>query len=412
MKRLLTVLLVCVAGALHAQPKNVLFIGNSYTYTNDLPGVLQQLALSLGDSLNVSSSTPGGYTFQLHASYAPTLEAIRSADWDYVVLQEQSQRPAFPLAQVEIEVFPYAAQLVDSILANNACSQPVFYMTWGRQNGDADNCTSWPPVCTYGGMQGLLRERYLQMAADNAAFTSPVGAAWNVVRATHPFINLYNADQSHPSPEGTYLAACVFYSTLFRSTCAAAPYAFTLDPDTAAILRNIASSTVLDSMDTWNIGVNDPDASFAMTDLGSYEAQFTSQAEGQHAWSFGDGNNALGASPINTYATSGPWTVTHIVTDACGRSDTAQQIINLNFTGTIDIELTEPAYSVWYANGQLHVDGTTRGEQLTISDQLGRWLSTSTVQHGTVQANYASGLYAWHIRSSAGTSCSGKFVVP
>ena len=99
--------------------------------------------------------------------------------------------------------------------------------------------------------------------------------AWKKVRETHPFIELYNADESHPSPEGTYLAAAVFYSTLYRQASNTATYTAALNPDTAAILRSIASSTVLDSLGTWNIGVNDPDASFTFLDQGGGNVQFT-----------------------------------------------------------------------------------------------------------------------------------------
>src|SRR5689334_14671481 len=92
------------------QQRSVLFIGNSYTYVNNLPEMFRQLALSLGDTVTVGSSMPGGYTFEMHSTYAPTLAAIHSEDWDFVVLQEQSQIPSFPQAQVEEECYPFAAQ--------------------------------------------------------------------------------------------------------------------------------------------------------------------------------------------------------------------------------------------------------------------------------------------------------------
>ena len=102
-----------------AQQTNVLFIGNSYTYVNDLPNTLRQLALSLGDTVDVASSAPGGFTFQMHSTYAPTLTAINSQQWNYVVMQEQSQIPSFPQAQVATDCYPYAAQLVDTMLAGS-----------------------------------------------------------------------------------------------------------------------------------------------------------------------------------------------------------------------------------------------------------------------------------------------------
>ena len=50
--------------------KEVLFIGNSYTYANNLPDLLKQIALSFGDTLLHDSSTPGGATFNVHSTSA------------------------------------------------------------------------------------------------------------------------------------------------------------------------------------------------------------------------------------------------------------------------------------------------------------------------------------------------------
>ena len=131
--------------SLQAQTTRVLFIGNSYTSVNDLPEMTRQLALSLGDTLIVANSSPGGYTFQQHTANAATQGLIDQGNWDFVVLQEQSQLPSFPPSQVAAECLPYAQALVDTIRAHSPCAEPVFYMTWGRQNGDAQNCASWPP---------------------------------------------------------------------------------------------------------------------------------------------------------------------------------------------------------------------------------------------------------------------------
>ena len=154
--------LVCCANLLHAQTR-VLFIGNSYTAVNNLPQLTADCALSIGFAgfpMEIASSTPGGTTFQMHTTNATTQSLINQGNWDYVVLQEQSQLPSFPDAQVAAECFPYAAQLNDQILSIDSCTETVFYMTWGRQNGDSGNCASWPPVCTYEGMDSLLNLRY------------------------------------------------------------------------------------------------------------------------------------------------------------------------------------------------------------------------------------------------------------
>jgi len=80
-----------------------------------LPGTLKSLALAGGDSVYHESSTPGGYTFEQHSTNSTTLSKIASRNWDFVVLQQQSQMPSFPPAQVASQTYPFAEDLVDSI---------------------------------------------------------------------------------------------------------------------------------------------------------------------------------------------------------------------------------------------------------------------------------------------------------
>jgi hypothetical protein len=254
-----TLLLLALVGQAQVSDSiKVLFLGNSYTYVNTLPTMVAECAASDEKEIIQSSNTPGGYTFQGHLSNATSQNLIQQGDWDFVVLQEQSQIPSFPLDQVETECFPYAAQLNDTILHYNPCAETVFYMTWGRQNGDSQNCAGWPPVCTYEGMDDLLNERYRMMAEDNQAILSPVGAVWRYLRTNNPEINLYNADGSHPSLEGTYAAAISFYTVLFREDPTALTYNSTVDPTIAAIIRAAAKAVVFDDLlEEWHVGEYD-----------------------------------------------------------------------------------------------------------------------------------------------------------
>jgi len=88
----------------------------------------------------------------MHTTNATTISLIQAGNWDYVILQEQSQLPSFPDNDVATQVYPYAAALDSMIKASSPCATTLFYMTWGRQNGDAANCQFFPPLCTYLGM--------------------------------------------------------------------------------------------------------------------------------------------------------------------------------------------------------------------------------------------------------------------
>ena len=251
-KALLTALLLAACGLSQAQEmKNVLFVGNSYTEVNNLPQMVADVAASMGDALAFSTVTPGGCTLRQHCSNQ-SMTLIRQGGWDAVVLQEQSQYPSFPDGQVQSEVFPYAKRLVDSIYAHGWCAEPMFYMTWGRRDGDAYNAQFFPPLATYEGMDSLLCARYMSMGADNDASVCPVGRVWHRLRHNHPDIELYQADGSHPSVAGTYAAACSFYTMLFHGDPAAITFSpDALSPAVALTIRQAVSAVVYDSLPVW-----------------------------------------------------------------------------------------------------------------------------------------------------------------
>lgn len=233
----------------HAQSCNVLFIGNSYTYVNNLPDMVSQMYAASGDSFDYTMSAPGGCTFQQHCSVS--LPYIQQGNWDYVVLQEQSQLPSFPIGQFMQESYPYAQQLCSLVRQYSPDAKIVFYMTWGRKNGDPQNGQNYPPLNTYEGMDSLLYARYMMMAADNGACVSPVGAVWHNIRDQYPDLELYQSDESHPSYFGSYVAACSFYTTFTGHNPLQIAWNGTLDETTASIAKNAAKRVVFDSLSKW-----------------------------------------------------------------------------------------------------------------------------------------------------------------
>ncbi len=313
--------------------KRALFLGNSYTFFNSLPVLVSNLATAGGDTLVYDSNTPGGYTMEAHSTNSTTLSKIAQGNWDYVTIQGQSQRPSFSPAQVAQEVYPYAQIICDSIRAANACTEPVFFMTWGRKNGDQSNCANYPPICTYEGMQTRLRTSYVQMANDNNCTVAPCGIGFWQSRLQDPNLELYNPDQSHPAYAGSYLSACVFYATFFRKSPVGLNFYGSLDSTTATFLQNIAEMVVLDSVTTWRIGANDVVAGFSSS-ISNDEVTFSDQSVNatSWAWDFGDGSLDSIANPVHTYTASGNYTVTLIVTDGC-TSDTLTETVNVTIVG-------------------------------------------------------------------------------
>lgn len=342
-KPLLILILFITSFGFTQQPLNVLFIGNSYTYVNDLPGTLVQLAAAMGDQVIVDSKTNGGYTFQLHSQDPITYQKINAQAWDYVVIQGQSQEPSFPYQQVNTQSLPYAMQLADSVYANHSCAQVNYFMTWGREVGDPQ----WDSINTFYKMNARLRDAYIRIADSSMASVSPVGVAWRYVRETQPSIQLYVGDGSHPSVAGTYLAASVFYVSLFHNAITAnLAYTAGLDASTAQHLVDAANLVVLDSIDTWMLTHPDSLTQVAISaQAGGIPGGYLFEANCSHCdqimWDFGDNQFGTGEQVAHTY-TNGTYWITCSVTGPCGQAMDSLQI----FVGSNGISALESPMSI------------------------------------------------------------------
>lgn len=253
MRKLFVVYFVFLSSFCFAQTKSILFIGNSYTQCNGgLENMLKSLAASKGIEIEAEASAIGGYSLHKHCNNQQTLDKIRSNYWDYVVLQEFSLYPAYPPEVVDTLTYPYAKILSDMVHDQSICTQIYFYMTWGRKNGYLSD-TTYMPLTTFDGMQRRLAESYCEMAVDNDGSVAPVGVAWKYVRDNYPEINLFTEDNSHPSPQGTYLAACVFYASIFKTSPEGATFTYGLSIEEANILQRVAAIVVLKNMDVWRL---------------------------------------------------------------------------------------------------------------------------------------------------------------
>ncbi len=336
---------------------SVLFVGNSYIYSNDLPIVFKNIATSKGDIVTIDSKTNGGFTFQSHVNDPVTFQKINSKPWDYVVLQGQSQEPSFPYGQVNTSTLPYAVQLSDSVYANAPCSQAMFFMTWGRQVGDPQ----WDSINTFNKMNLRLRNAYLRIADSANASVSPSGPAWKYVIDNHPTVNLFSPDGSHPSYAGTYLSACVFYGSIFHKSPVGATFLGSLDQATADILQYAAAITVLDSITTWKLKHHDSLVrvefiSSATNQGNSIQFNSTSNYVDNLTWYFGDDMFSNEQNPLHTYMVDGNYLVELVGTGTCG-SDTATQLITIS-TAMLDL----------FSEDEIHVEVVDNSHLLVTSN--------------------------------------------
>lgn len=379
------------------QSKSVLFIGNSYTASNNLPLLISQMANSTGDNLRYSSQTPGGAQFTQHATNPFVISEISSRKWDHVVLQEQSQKPSFAPSYVASNVFPFAKLLCDTIRYFDSCTQPIFFMTWGRKNGDAGNCPSAPWLCTYHGMDSALAMSYKTMANQNDAFVAPVGAAWNYIRINHPLIDLYSSDNSHPSIEGSFAAAATFYTVFFRKDPTLISFNSTLAPGDAQTIKQAVKSVVYDSLSKWKIGEFDPLADFGYNNFGpSIVFSDSSLLASSYTWSFGDGNSSTQQNPTHTYSASGVYSVQLVVTN-CGLRDSIRKSIVVNVPSGVK-ENKNPSILIYpnpSKNGILTIK-TQVSSVLNVYTMQNKLVGTFTIQPGVNKLEshtFSSGLY-------------------
>ena len=203
-----TLIIVCLAvfalDSCDREPSTrILFIGNSYIFING--GVDKQLK-GLATSVETDCIAMGGYTLENHWNDGNAVRKIHESNWDYVVLQEQSQAPVIN----KIKFYNFARKFDEEIRRNGA--KTVLLMTWER-----------PDSKQYGVTTENLAATYTTIGKELGAIVAPVGLSFARAIRGKPELTLYNQD-GHPTMEGTYLAACVLYRTILHESPLGNPY--------------------------------------------------------------------------------------------------------------------------------------------------------------------------------------------
>jgi hypothetical protein len=186
-----------MAKAKRSRAINMLFIGNSFTQRNNLPGLLAELAAARSFLIKHELISVGGASLRTHWNAGRAAKAIATGGFDYVVLQEQSTMPVKNANRMAENV-----RLFDEAI-RRAGSKTVLYMTWARQHAPET--------------QQVIADAYNTIGKELAAIVVPVGLAWREYLSRHDKPLLYDRDQSHPTLAGSYLAACVFLAALLKA---------------------------------------------------------------------------------------------------------------------------------------------------------------------------------------------------
>lgn len=208
--------------------KRVLFVGNSLTYTNDLPGMVQAMAAAAGEPLQVMSVAVPAFSLEDHWNAGQAGTEIRRGGWDVVVLQ---QGPS-SLDESRVLLLEYTRRFAAEIRA--AGGTPALYAVWPSVQRSADF--------------DRVSESYALAAQEVDGMLFPAGEAWRAAWRRDPSMQLYGGDDFHPSAAGTYTAALVIFGKLYGRSPVGLPAQLRLrsgaeirlNPDAAEILQRAA----------------------------------------------------------------------------------------------------------------------------------------------------------------------------
>ena len=227
---------------------SVLFVGNSYTYYHDMPTqIFSNIAQAAGYEPNVISVTCGGYSLEQHADPQNTY-GLKVASYllpkninmfDFVVMQEQSQRPAY-----NNRAPFYDAVRTISAKAQAINAKPILYSTWGRRSDSKDLKSMG---LTNESMTWRLAAGYTAIGEELNIPVGHVGLAFYEVYTGNSGIELYDDDATHPSYAGSYLAAMTLFSKMTGIDPTTVDFVGELTEAEAAVLKQAAKNAVFNT---------------------------------------------------------------------------------------------------------------------------------------------------------------------
>lgn len=170
---------------------SVLFLGNSLTYTNDLPAMVRAIGAADGVTISTKMMAHPNWGLQDHWEQGDAGKEVASGKWDVVVMQ---QGPS-SLAESRVNLLTWATKFGTVATGHGTC--PAMYMVW-------------PDVSSKAAFSAVYAH-YKEAADSIHGQFIPAGEAWLHAWDATPSLALYGGDGFHPSPLGTYLAALVVY---------------------------------------------------------------------------------------------------------------------------------------------------------------------------------------------------------
>jgi hypothetical protein len=173
----------------------ILFVGNSLTYTNDLPAKVAAIGSGKGNLIEKETMAKPNYALEDHWNEGCLQTLIKSGVYDYVVIQQGPSSQADGAASL----LEYGGLIQE--LCKSHDTKLAFFMVW-------------PAKVNYHTFPGVIAN-YMNAAYETKAILCPVGYAWKQYMDRSGDFSYYGPDEFHPSPLGSSVAAEIIYNALF-----------------------------------------------------------------------------------------------------------------------------------------------------------------------------------------------------
>lgn len=325
-RHIVTILFLSTTSIVYSQGEtSILFIGNSLTFTNNMPKMLKEIALANGTTVIVDTVVKRGMSLKYHSEQKKTYRKIRSRKWSYVIVQGHSTEFAHSTEIIDQNTIPYLRKLVDSIRRNNGCSQIILYETWGYQYGKVEI----PDSETYEKMQNQIKLQTMRASEVLSIGVCPVGETWRKVLKADSTLKLYTADNYHPTKLGSYIAACTFYVAIFNKTAYGNTNKLNLSLSARKIIEKETALFLLGNRPKWRLKpLSLLETGYDLI-LQNNELNLVNRATNFTTinWYFGDGTTSKEINPKHTYAKKGTFIVNQVVMDKCNSVNLKRTII-------------------------------------------------------------------------------------
>jgi len=381
-------------------PENVLFIGNSLTYFNDMPTTFRDISNSLGKNVSVTMYAPGGTGFINHVNDPNVFDIIRNDTFDIVVLQpgtSESGGASYPISQTAERGWI----IMDSVRNYSPCARIFLYEI-------SNGIISQNDYPTYFTTQTRIKDSITKLADLMQVPMIPAGECFRAHYSSNPDLLLHNSyGDVHPNANGSYLVACAAFATIYEDSVTETLHYAGIPDAVAEYLQDIADQVVLSDKPSWRIDTFEPVADF-ISNVIVNEAHFTNTSLNYDTilWDFGDGESSTDENPTHVYASNGNYSVSLTVfKNGCAYA-LQQEVMILNLAlAEQDQELIvfpNPA------TDNLNIVFGTKAELVVVKDVHGKVINEYAVDGTLLTLNVSawnSGIYVLEV---SGNTFAGR----